>query len=49
MIEIIDGGAATTPFMKVGDTIEIDAVLPDGANPFGTISQRVVAPDEGAA
>ncbi len=49
MIEIIEGGAAKTPFMKVGDTIEIDAILPDGSSPFGTISQRVVAPGEAAS
>jgi fumarylacetoacetate (FAA) hydrolase len=44
MIEIIEGGKATTPFMKVGDTIEIEAFLPDGTSPFGAISQKVVAP-----
>ena len=44
MIETIETGKPTTPFMKVGDTIEIDAVLPDGRRPFGTISQKVVAP-----
>ena len=44
MIETIDSGAPTTPFMKVGDTIEITATTPDGAQPFGTISQRVVEP-----
>jgi fumarylacetoacetate (FAA) hydrolase len=48
MIEIIDEGAAKTPFMAVGDTIEIDAVLPDGRSPFGTIRQRVVAPGTAA-
>ena len=44
MIETIETGKPTTPFMKVGDTIEIDAVLPDGRRPFGTISQKVVTP-----
>ena len=44
MIEIIDEGAAKTPFMKVGDRIEIEAVLPDGRRPFGTIAQEVVRP-----
>ncbi len=44
MIEIIEGGKPTTPFMKVGDTIEIEAVLPDGSSPFGVICQRVVGP-----
>ncbi len=45
MIETIDNGKPTTPFMKVGDTIEIEAVLEGGVNPFGTIRQRVVGPD----
>ena len=44
MIETIEGGKPTTPFMKVGDTIEITAMLPDGSQPFGTIAQTVVAP-----
>jgi fumarylacetoacetate (FAA) hydrolase len=44
MIEIIDGGKPTTPFMKVGDTIRIEAVLPDGESPFGSIDQVVVGP-----
>ncbi len=44
MIEIIEQGKATTPFMKVGDTIEIEAVLADGTSPVGVIRQRVVAP-----
>ena len=43
MIEIIDTGKPVTPFMSVGDRIEIDAVLPDGSRPFGTIDQRVIA------
>jgi fumarylacetoacetate (FAA) hydrolase len=44
MIETIDEGKPRTPFMKVGDRIAIEAVLPDGASPFGTIEQEVVAP-----
>ena len=44
MIETIDDGKPTTPFMKVGDTIEIEAVLDDGACPFGVIKQDVVKP-----
>ena len=43
MIEIIDAGKPTTPFMKVGDTIRVEAVLPDGTSPFGVIEQEVVA------
>ena len=44
MLETIEFGAPTTPFMKVGDTIEIEALLPDGTSPFGVIRQQVVAP-----
>lgn len=42
MIEIIDGGKPTTPFMAVGDRIQIEADI-GGSNPFGVIDQRVVA------
>ncbi len=42
MIETIDQGAPVTPFMVVGDRIEITAVDANGAQPFGTIDQRVV-------
>lgn len=45
MIETIDHGAPRTPFMKVGDRIQIEAVLPDGTSPFGQIDQRVIAPE----
>ncbi len=44
MIETIDSGAPATPFMKVGDTIEIEAFDAAGVSPFGSIVQRVVAP-----
>jgi fumarylacetoacetate (FAA) hydrolase len=44
MIETIETGKATTPFMKVGDVIEIEAVLDGGASPFGMMRQRVVGP-----
>lgn len=43
MIETIDSGKPTTPFMKVGDTVEIEMKDPSGRNLFGTISQKVVA------
>ncbi len=39
MIETIETGKPVTPFMKIGDTIEISA-----GTAFGTISQQVVAP-----
>ncbi len=44
MIEKIDTGEFSTPFMKVGDTVRIEMRDPAGTNIFGTISQRVVAP-----
>jgi len=40
MIETIEGGKPTTPFMKVGDTIRIEAT----PNLFGAIEEKVVAP-----
>jgi fumarylacetoacetate (FAA) hydrolase len=43
MIETIDSGKPQTPFMAVGDRIQITATLPDGRQPFGDIDQRVVA------
>jgi fumarylacetoacetate (FAA) hydrolase len=42
MIEIIEQGKPTTPFMKAGDTVAIEMRAPDGSNLFGTISQKVV-------
>jgi fumarylacetoacetate (FAA) hydrolase len=43
MIEIIDEGKATTPFMKVGDTVEIEMNDKNGHSIFGKISQKVVS------
>jgi fumarylacetoacetate (FAA) hydrolase len=40
MIETIEGGKPTTPFMKVGDRIHIQAT----PNLFGAIDEQVVAP-----
>ncbi len=42
MIEIIDTGKAETPFMKPGDTIEIEMFDKSGRSVFGKISQKVV-------
>lgn len=42
MIETIEKGAPETPFMKVGDTIEIEMFDDDGASVFGAIRQKVV-------
>ena len=47
MIEIIETGAPKTPFMKVGDRVEIEMLDAAGKSLFGKISQRVVAPAEG--
>jgi fumarylacetoacetate (FAA) hydrolase len=44
MIETIEHGAPKTPFMQVGDRIQIEAVLADGTSPFGQIDQRVTHP-----
>jgi len=44
MIETIETGAPKTPFMKVGDTVEIEMLGADGKSLFGRIRQRVVAP-----
>ena len=41
-IEMIDHGAAQTPFMAFGDTVRMEACLPDGQAPFGAIAQTVV-------
>lgn len=42
MIETIEGGKPTTPFMAFGDTIRIEMLDGDGENVFGTIDQKVV-------
>lgn len=44
MIETIDEGSPRTPFMKVGDRIDIEMFSPEGTSLFGRISQKVVAP-----
>jgi fumarylacetoacetate (FAA) hydrolase len=42
MIEIIEEGKPKTPFMKPGDTIEIEMLDEQGKSLFGRISQKVV-------
>ncbi|MDY7227243.1 fumarylacetoacetate hydrolase family protein [Hyalangium rubrum] len=42
MIETIEEGKPKTPFMKPGDTIEIEMLDAQGHNLFGRISQKVV-------
>ena len=41
MIEIIENGKPSTPFMKAGDTISIEMKDATGRNVFGTIEQTV--------
>jgi fumarylacetoacetate (FAA) hydrolase len=43
-IEILAFGAATTPFLKYGDTVRIEALDRDGQSIFGAIEQTL-APD----
>lgn len=43
MIETIEQGKPTTPFMKAGDTIEIEMLDTGGHSLFGRIAQKVVA------
>jgi len=42
VIEIIDQGEPTTPFMRFGERVRMVALAPDGSTPFGAIDQRVV-------
>ncbi len=42
MLEKIETGAFKTPFMKPGDTIQIEMLSSEGKNIFGTIRQKVV-------
>ena len=42
MIETIETGKPQTPFMAIGDRIEIEAFDAAGQSPFGKIDQRVV-------
>ncbi|MFT7621025.1 MAG: fumarylacetoacetate (FAA) hydrolase, partial [Myxococcota bacterium] len=48
MIEKIDTGEFTTPFMDYGDTVRIQMLDEAGSNLFGTIEQTVVKPTETA-
>ena len=41
VIQIIDHGTATIPFMTAGDSVDITALAADGSQPFGTIRQTV--------
>ena len=41
-LEIIESGAASTQYMKIGDTIRIEMAGSNGQSIFGAIDQRVV-------
>ena len=45
MIEKIDSGEITTPFMDYGDTVKIEVLDNSGRSVFGTIDQKVVRKD----
>lgn len=47
MIETIETGAPTTPFMAYGDRVRIEMFAADGGSVFGAIDQQVVAPAGG--
>jgi fumarylacetoacetate (FAA) hydrolase len=43
-LEKLDTGEITTPFMRFGDRVRMEARTPDGARgPFGAIDQRVIS------
>jgi len=42
VIEMLDEGAARTPFLSFGDRVRMAAHMPDGSAPFGIIEQTVV-------
>ncbi len=43
VVETLEGGSPRTPFLSVGDVVEIDMLGPNGETLFGRIRQRVVA------
>jgi len=45
MLEIIESGQATTPFLRFGDTVSIAMQDRNGLSLFGTIMQRVMPAD----
>jgi len=42
VLEVIDKGEASTPFMSFGDTVKIEVTDNDNHNIFGTIEQKIV-------
>jgi fumarylacetoacetate (FAA) hydrolase len=49
MREKIACGLIQTPFMRFGDTVEIEMLDSEGASIFGSISQRVVKAERPAS
>ncbi|MGO9829165.1 MAG: fumarylacetoacetate hydrolase family protein [Myxococcaceae bacterium] len=43
VLETLESGSPRTPFLQVGDVVEIDMFGPDGQSLFGRICQKVVA------
>ena len=43
MREVVEQGAARTPFLALGDRVRIEMLHPDGSSLFGAIEQEVVA------
>lgn len=41
-IEVVDEGAARTPFMSFGDSVRMEGKAADGRAPFGVIQQKVI-------
>jgi len=41
--ELVERGAARTPWLAAGDRVQISMAAPDGRDLFGTIDQRVTA------
>lgn len=48
MIETIEDGKPSTPFMKFGDRIRIEMLDENGQSIFGTIEQEIVSAEAGA-
>jgi fumarylacetoacetate (FAA) hydrolase len=42
MVELVDQGESSTPFMRFGDTVSMESHLPDGESVFGQLKQTVV-------
>jgi fumarylacetoacetate (FAA) hydrolase len=47
-IELLDSGAASTPYLAIGDTVRIEMKGRDGLSVFGAIEQTVAGPQASA-